>query len=198
MDKKNTNIDWNFISSLEGNELTGYVPDAKNSKSGVTIASGFDLGARNEHDIKGLPKNLQKKLFPFLSLKGEQAEKIAHNLVITQKESDIINNFTKRKVVNGLSSSYYRYTGTHFADLPKNEATVIASVAFQYGDMINKTPNFWKQVTSGNWEDAKNNLLNFGDNYSTRRKKEHDYLVNNQIKIDPIEKIIEKPVEEIK
>lgn len=198
MDKKNTNIDWNFISSLEGNELTGYVPDAKNSKSGVTIASGFDLGARNEHDIKGLPKNLQKKLFPFLSLKGEQAEKIAHNLVITQKESDIINNFAKRKVVNGLSSSYYRYTGTHFADLPKNEATVIASVAFQYGDLINKTPNFWKQVTSGNWEDAKNNLLNFGDNYSTRRKKEHNYLVNNQIKIDPIEKIIKKPVEEIK
>ena len=39
-----SNIDWNFISEREGSRiLTGYVPDAKGSKSGVTIATGFDL-----------------------------------------------------------------------------------------------------------------------------------------------------------
>ena len=40
-----SNIDWDFILEQEGFRLKGYVPDAKNSKSGVTIASGFDLGA---------------------------------------------------------------------------------------------------------------------------------------------------------
>ena len=36
-----TNIDWDFISSLEGKGITqGYVPS---DNSGVTIATGFDL-----------------------------------------------------------------------------------------------------------------------------------------------------------
>ncbi len=57
-----------------------------------------------------------------------------------------------------------------------NEATtVIASVAFQYGDLESRTPNFWKQVISGDWEAAEANLRNFGDNYGTRRVKEADY-----------------------
>ena len=37
---KTYNIDWEFIASLEGNELQGYVPS---NNSGVTIASGVDL-----------------------------------------------------------------------------------------------------------------------------------------------------------
>jgi hypothetical protein len=45
-------------------------------------------------------------------------------------------------------------------------------VAFQYGDLAKKTPNFWKQVTSGDWGAAKRNLLDFQDKYPTRRKKE--------------------------
>ena len=39
-------IDFTFIEKLEGYRLEGYVPDAENSQSGVTIASGFDLGQR--------------------------------------------------------------------------------------------------------------------------------------------------------
>ena len=38
------NVDVVEIASYEGNKLEGYVPDAKGSKSGVTIASGLDLG----------------------------------------------------------------------------------------------------------------------------------------------------------
>ena len=50
-----SNIDFDFILEQEGFETEGYVPDAENSKSGVTIASGFDLGARVLEDLKGLP-----------------------------------------------------------------------------------------------------------------------------------------------
>ena len=45
-----SNINWDFILEQEGFETTGYVPDADNSKSGVTIASGLDLGARKLSD----------------------------------------------------------------------------------------------------------------------------------------------------
>ena len=49
------NIDYNFLSDLEGgSKTTGYVPAAAVSKSGVTIATGFDLGQRDENDLKSL------------------------------------------------------------------------------------------------------------------------------------------------
>ncbi len=37
-------IDFKFIEKLEGSARKGYVPDPDNSKSGVTIACGFDIG----------------------------------------------------------------------------------------------------------------------------------------------------------
>jgi hypothetical protein len=59
-----------------------------------------------------------------------------------------------------------------FEDLPDGVQTVIASVAFQYGSLQKRTPNFWRQITSGDWQGAYRNLQNFGDDYGTRRKKE--------------------------
>ena len=54
---------------------------------------------------------------------------------------------------------------------------MIASVSFQYGVNLNtRTPNFWKAVSSQNWMLAIHELRNFGDAYSTRRKKEAKLL----------------------
>ena len=39
-------IDFDFIKDREGFETKGYVPDPEGSQSGVTIASGFDLGQK--------------------------------------------------------------------------------------------------------------------------------------------------------
>lgn len=59
------NIDYKFISDLEGGrKITGYVLAIKNSNSGVAIATGFDLGQRNENDLKSL--NLSKNLIEIL------------------------------------------------------------------------------------------------------------------------------------
>ena len=153
------NIDWDFILDLEGFALNGYVPDAKNSKSGVTIASGFDLGARNENDLKGLPNNLIKKLIPYLGLKGLEAESVANSLSITENEAKILNEFSKNKTVNKLKNKWQNFTNTSFDDLPMHQATVIASLSFQYGNLESQTPNFWQQVTNNNWDDADGDTL---------------------------------------
>ncbi|WP_241906888.1 pesticin C-terminus-like muramidase, partial [Vibrio lentus] len=50
----NLSIDHEFIGVLEGSEKNGYVPAPEKSNSGVTIAVGFDLGARNIDDLKRL------------------------------------------------------------------------------------------------------------------------------------------------
>jgi hypothetical protein len=34
------------------------------------------------------------------------------------------------------------------------------------------TPTFWRQITTGDWQEAYQNLRNFGDSYPTRRREE--------------------------
>ena len=178
------NVDFNFIKEQEGFKTTGYVPVDKDGKvlgsSGVTVASGFDLGQRGINDLQGLPKELVKKLSPFVGLQGSKALNNANKLVLTNEEALTVNKFAKKQELGRLSKKWKAETGTDFSSLPKEQATAIASVAFQYGDLETKAPNFWNQVTTGNWDGAKKNLANFGDKYDSRRKRELEYL--NQYK----------------
>jgi type VI secretion system secreted protein VgrG len=172
----NSNIDFDFILEQEGFETQGYVPEVTRSKSGVTIASGFDLGARNENDLKGLPQDIIDTLKPYLGVKGTEAENIAGALNITEEQGKIINEFAKKQAVKNLKTKWEETTKTSFDKLPKEKATVLASVAFQYGDLESQTPNFWRQTTNNQWMEAYNNLLNFGDIYKSRREREAEYL----------------------
>ena len=192
-----SNIDFDFILKQEGFKTKGYVPDAENSNSGVTIASGFDLGARVLEDLKGLPEDIVKILTPFLSLRGAEAQEVASNLNVSEDQAKIINEFAKSEAITNLRTEWENTTGTSFDTLSKEKATVLASVAFQYGNLEKATPNFWKQTTSGDWEGAYNNLLNFGDRYDSRRKNEANYLfptlkktdttlIDNQLKADAL------------
>ena len=192
-----SNIDFDFILKQEGFETKGYVPDAENSNSGVTIASGFDLGARVLEDLKGLPQDIIDVLTPFLSLRGAEAQEVASNLNVSEDQAKIINEFAKSEAITNLKTEWENTTGTSFDALSKEKATVLASVAFQYGNLEKATPNFWKQTTSGDWEGAYNNLLNFGDRYDSRRKNEANYLfptlkktdttlIDNQLKADAL------------
>lgn len=65
---------------------------------------------------------------------------------------------------------------TPFDQLSSACQTLIASVAFQYGNLAICTPNFWLQVTIGDWQTALNNLRHFGDMYPTRRNIEANLL----------------------
>ena len=170
------NVDIDFIVGKEGFELQGTVPDAKNSKSGVTISSGFDLGARNVNDLKGLPKNIITKLKPFLGLKGSEAVAKAKELNITEEEAEIINTFAHKQSLSKLKKKWEKDSGQSFNLLSKEQATVLASVAFQYGDLKTETPTFYRLALAGDWQGVYNELIDFKDNYPTRRKSEAKYL----------------------
>ena len=176
------NVDMKFLEEVEGNKNEMYVPKNKQGialgKSGPTIGMGFDVGGRNENDLKGLPPEIIKKLKPYLGLRKKEAiDFIEKNpLVITDKEKVIINAFAKKVEMEKLRKKWKETTGKSFDDLNPKVATVVASVAFQYGDLETRTPNFWKQVTAGDWEAAKKNLYDFGDDYKSRRKKEAKLL----------------------
>lgn len=179
------NIDFKFISKLEGgSQLTGYVPAAAKSKSGVTIATGFDLGARSKADIDKLniTAALKKKLKPYTSLKKSAAVKYlkANPLTITAIEASSIDKAVKKTATDNLIKRYnasaLNKNKIKFKDLPKQAQTVIASVSYQYGTLSSEAPKFWKKVVVQDWTATLKILNNFGDAYPTRRKKEAKLL----------------------
>lgn len=174
------NVDYKFLSDLEGgSKTTGYVPAAGVSKSGVTIATGFDLGQRSENDLKSLRLDalLIAKLKPYLGSKGANAQAllIKNPLMINLIQAQAIDKSVKSLHIAQLKLKYNAAPGNKikFIDLPPEAQTVITSVSFQYGVGLNiRAPKFWKAATSQDWPETIKILKSFGDAYPTRRKKE--------------------------
>lgn len=184
-------VDWDFIAEQEGRAVQdGYVPDATGSKSGVTVGTGVDLGARDMNDLDrlGLSDALKTKLEPYLGKQGQDAaDFLAENpLNLTAEEVKELDRAVKGEaldnVVNEYNTEVERLNAADggsrpkFAELPREMQTVIASVGFQYGSLKTATPNFFAQVTEQRWDDAKGNLEDFGDRYPSRRGREAELL----------------------
>lgn len=169
-------IDWSAIGRFEGNRLDGYVPDAANSNSGVTIATGVDLGQQTWQSMRALPDRvLAIMLRPYLGLRQKSAlDMLAANpLRITQRQADSLNSFVRRGAADELRLAYGASDAAcAFDALPDAVQTVIASVHFQYGNLAAKCPHFWATAVAGDWAAMRRELLNFGDHYPTRRGEE--------------------------
>ncbi len=105
------NIDYDFISVLEGGQFfEGYVPAENQSKSGVTIATGFDLGERDEKDLKrlGFTPALINKLKPYLGMKSTDAVSFVRKkpLLINKAEADAIDKAVKNSITALLVRKY--------------------------------------------------------------------------------------------
>ena len=176
----NIKVNYSFISELEGGaQLNGYVPDAANSKSGVTIATGFDIGQCDEVGLKYLlPEFIANKLKHFCLLKGEHALKACtqNPLSINENEATIIDLCVKHQQTEYLVEIYNKHSASKFEQLPEPMQTVIASVAFQYGDLPKRCPKFWRTAITQNTQAMIDELVDFGDRYSTRRWREARYL----------------------
>ena len=177
------NLDWSFISLLEGGQvLDGYVPAATNSQSGVTIATGFDIGQRSVKDLQalGFPPNLVTQLATYTGLRGPKAvaKLKAFPLHITAIHATLIDKAVKSAEVTNLETAYDKdtKTGVKFSQLPREAQTVIASVTFQHGKLRGAAPKFWSYVIRQDWGHAIKELRNFGDKFRTRRNKEADLL----------------------
>ena len=180
----NRSIDFDFIKQLEGDKTDMYVPIGKDGQvsgnSGPTIASGFDLGQRNLGDLKGLKPEIKKKLKPYLGMKGEDALNFvtANPLKLTEDETTAINKFVKTTEMSKVQRLWdSSKPSVLWKDLTKPQATVVASVAFQYGaGLATETPRFWKAATTGDWDGVETELRNFEDEYPTRRNLEANFL----------------------
>ena len=175
------NIDFDFIGQQEGVKSSMYVPK-KNGQvlgdSGPTIGIGLDLGQRNVSDLKGLSPELIEKLSPYTGMKGSEADSFVENnpLTLTSDELTEVNAWTKKTETDKLLKRWAEDSDIAWSDLTPQQATVVASVSYQYGT---GAPKFWSHVTSGDWDAAESELRDFGDEYKSRRLREAKYLAGN-------------------
>ena len=186
-----TTIDISFIKEEEspGGKpiLIGYVPEVKNDEgvvtSGVTIASGFDLGQHNESDLRrlGFDKNMIAKFKPYLGLKGDKAEKVAESLTVTDTEAEKIDSLVLKHSA-AVAKKEYEKSGKKFSELSKAQRTVLTSVAHQFGS-YKKTPSFIKYAKAGEWEKVIEELRHWHgkgskkvDKFKNRRYREAKLL----------------------
>lgn len=181
-------IDWGFISLSEGGQQRqGYVPTDSQGrvvgKSGVTIATGVDLGQRTAEEIRAwFPSAYEvliNTLTPYAGLTGDAAVAALerHALWVPVEWADKIDEAAHKDMLVQIAAVFDRAGGLRWDGLPSGVATAYASVAYQYGPNLDKAaPNFYRQMTSGDWWGAFENLRAFGDQYPTRRMLEAGYL----------------------
>ena len=175
---------WEMIERFEGWRSQGYVPRAADGsalgQSGVTIGAGVDLGHWSVEQLtrRGVPAGLIDKLRPYLGLRGAAAIAAAPGLRLSIREIDQLSRPIRRAILESLVDRYDKAAAPHgleWRKIPVEARSVIASVAFQYGPALSRrdrAPRFWSQITRGDWQGAYRNLLNFGDEYPTRRRQE--------------------------
>jgi hypothetical protein len=180
-------VDWTFIGNREGSRSKMYVltndKDDVIGKSGPTIGKGVDLGQKNQRDLDalGLDSALAKKLTPYLSMTREPARDFvrANPLVLSNDELEELNNAARNDELRKLARNFDAASKVGpFNKLPRDAQTAITSLYFQYGasDPKGAAPNYWRQITEGDWEGAHRNLKAFGDAYQDRRDLEAERL----------------------
>ena len=140
-------------------------------------------GGRNVDDLKKIQLSgaLIEKLTPYLGLiKIDAVNKLElAPLTISSQEADEIDEASKASATQRLMIRYdaaIKSDQDQFAELPPEAQTVIASVAFQYGDLATRTPLFWQAVINQDWSKTVAILNDFHDAYPTRRRKEAELL----------------------
>jgi len=181
--------DW--ITANEGGSLlNGYVPRARKGtdQSGVTIGAGYDLGQHSAGDLRALnlPDDLIKRLTPYVGLQGQDArDALAKQpLSIGRGEANQIDQGAFDSYLNSAGDAYDQAAGEGaFAKLPWQAQTAISDLWYNMNDLRKRAPDFWRQVTTGDWNGAYQNLQNFTqkDSRLADRARSNSFLVKDAI-----------------
>lgn len=187
-------IDWTFVADLEGEAvLQGYVPKNRFGEpigqSGVTIATGIDIGQFDAKTLKNLfkpakviPYQLLLKLGYYIGLKGKAATVALYRapLIITEEEAHLLDSLMYERELRRLRRVWEQSTNSLFDALPSQVQTVLFSLAWNFGANLSEAlPNTWKAFVNSyaenNWDIAYNAMATFkskNPELKTRRAKE--------------------------
>ena len=180
-------IDYDFVHGREGNKHSIYVPllnsGQPHKNSGGTIGTGFDLKSKTEDSLRnmGIDENIIQMFKPYLGKKGAEAHKFIQDnpLTLDSYQIDHLNLKAKEHYTANIANQYNRASGNNknFYDLSASQQTSLYSVGFQYGN-LSRAPKFLGHAVNNDWQGMHDELNNFGDDFSTRRKAEARLLFN--------------------
>lgn len=181
-------IDAAFLERQEGRRLKGYVPKRRDGsplgRSGVTIATGVDLGQWSTEEINRLviPQSLKANLMPYVGLKGEAALDLLgwRPLLISDREAHLIDSAIHSRIINDLARRFEFATGHRFDDQPRAVQTVLASLAINFGPgQLATMAKTWSLIKALDWAALADWLEVFPSRQpelQARRKREAMYL----------------------
>ena len=149
------------LKTFEATKLSGYVPTPS---SGVTIATGFDLGQHSKEEIKSLnlPKTLEDKLTPYA---GSSDATKAKNLTITAEEAALLDKAVIDSKLAKFNAAYVdKFGESPERSLDENTRLALASAFFNMGPgMLNaeKNPSMFKALQSKNPALIQKEIANF-------------------------------------
>jgi hypothetical protein len=173
-----------FLKSVEGNEYKPYVPASSTGKvlgqSGVTLGIGVDIGNMNPIFLD-IPDELKDKLRPYYRMRGDNARYVLLHkpLKLEKAEIDLISMAAIELHLDELRKQFNAESKIPFDSLSDNQQTVLLSVKYQYGSLKSRTPKFWGFATDNNWNAVYHELMNFGDKYPSRRRREASLIARD-------------------
>ena len=148
--------------------------------SGVTIATGVDLGQTNAETLlrNGLDGGIVNMLRPYFMLRNNAAIAKLHALPLTvahdtANELDRITLAVHARIISARYDSFH--PPTPFEELPWQAQAAIFSLLYQRGTGVSaKAPNTWAALVRGDWKDAATRLGTpaFWDGHQARRTLE--------------------------
>ena len=160
-------IDTAFITQILGRfegkgHTRGYVPSRNGEPigaSGVTIATGLDLGQQSRASLKamGIPEALINRFFPYLGAQKKEAQYILARqpLVLTPAEVETVDAAVHAKYIDETAGLFGRDA---FAVAPREAQAVAVSLHYQFGIPYRKNSpalgNAWDAMQRGAYRGA--------------------------------------------
>ncbi len=187
------------LSRHEGRQrLRAYLPMNNGNvidNSGITIATGFDIGQHNEHEVKNFnfPKSLEDKLLPFVEATKEDAKallSLANQTTVTAEEANLIDFRVKgsmlESTINSWNSRRLKDTPL-FKNLSSAQQTVLLSRTFHQGPGMPDravSQNFYTAALKNDWVTAEQYLRNYHvtSKYYIRRVGQEADLLKKELR----------------
>jgi hypothetical protein len=153
--------------------------------SGIVVGAAVDLGKESFDSLvdAGIDINTVFKLERYIGKKQRNGYDLRailteDPLYLTDVEAQELSNKIKERDIQLLVTIYNesrKEEGLNFEDLPLGVRTAIASFYFQFGAELwhpDGHVDYWYYITNQHWRQAIEKLVNYGDNYPTRRLHE--------------------------
>ena len=190
LDPDGREVDYVLVGILEGTKCIGYVPydgEGQGHISGVTIATGFDLGQQNQWDLRRIfgsgetNQDLKDLFSPYLGLQGREAYIFLQNnpLVLDDTQVGRVNTCVLPAYLFSISNYYNEHVDSdhNWDTLPDQAQTVIFSIGYQFGNG-GLSQELMNAISNGQYSRAADIVEAMGanGNYTERRNEEANLL----------------------